>query len=203
MDILVLCIVSFLGSWLIVAGVRRWGLRHLLDIPNERSSHTIPTPRGGGLGIVLMTLFPLMYSLLNNQNFSMIAVFTIALMIAIVGWVDDRYSLPAAGRLMFQAMLATAAVLLIGAVTTITLPILGNMTFAPVSAILIAVVWIIGMTNIYNFMDGIDGIAGTQALITGLGWMFLLWSEDRLLALAVGLIAASSAGFSAQLVTCA
>lgn len=195
MEILGLCIISFVGSWVIVAGMRRWGMQYLLDVPNERSSHTIPTPRGGGLGIVLMTMLPLAFFVWNNESFSIAAAFGIALIIAVVGWLDDRHSLPAAGRLLFQAVLAIIAVLLVGAVTAITLPILGSVILAPVMAILIAAIWIIGMTNIYNFMDGIDGIAGTQALIAGVGWMFLLWADDRLLALAVGLIAASSAGF--------
>ncbi|MFN8528517.1 MAG: glycosyltransferase family 4 protein [Anaerolineae bacterium] len=194
-EILGLCIASFMGSWLIVAIVRRWAMHYLLDVPNERSSHTTPTPRGGGVGIVLMTLIPLTFFLGNSENFSTLAVFGIALIVAVVGWLDDRYSLPAVGRLLFHAILTIAAVLLVGAVTIVTLPILGSVILAPIIALLIAAIWIIGMTNIYNFMDGIDGIAGTQALIAGVGWMLLLWSEDRLLALAVGLIAASSAGF--------
>lgn len=190
------------ASTIVVYFVRRWGLKHLLDIPNERSSHRIPTPRGGGLGIVVTTLaLFVIASLIGEYGEEHASLPTLIFLgcagaIALVGWIDDRADLSAKLRLLIQLGISAVAVLAVGAVTAVDVPLLGVIGLAPVLAYLLNVFWVIGFTNIYNFMDGIDGIAGGQALIAGAAWSILLLARGHIeLGLFAALIAASSLGF--------
>ncbi|MDX2163735.1 MAG: glycosyltransferase family 4 protein [bacterium] len=199
---LILCLLAVAFSTAVVYGVRRWALDHLLDVPNERSSHAVPTPRGGGLGIVLAAL-PLFVLALFTGDYgtgahlpALLVFLVCAALIAALGWFDDRMNLSASVRLLLQLGIGAAVVIVIGAAAQTELPGLGVVGFAPLVALAINVVWVVGFTNIYNFMDGIDGIAGSQALIAGLGWaMLLLAMGVRDLALYAALVAASSLGF--------
>lgn len=200
MDALVLlCILSGVGSYLIVERVRRWAISHLLDVPNERSSHTVPTPRGGGIGIVLMTVLPLLTSILLMRitiGVEVVMLVITAILIALLGWIDDRFVLSAKTRLFVQSVVSTIAVISIGKVDQVLLPLLGVTNLPALVAIALCLVWIVGFTNIYNFMDGIDGISATQAIIAATGWGVLLFFHGQfVLAQASALLAASSMGF--------
>lgn len=160
-------------SALLVPAIRRVAR---LDVPNERSSHAVPTPRGGGVAIVLVTLAGSTYWMTPR-----LAVFAAAaLLIAAVSFADDLRHLPATLRLAVQFVAALAVALL----------------FAPPVWVPLAVIWIVGLTNAYNFMDGIDGIAGGQAVVAGLAWAWLGTTAGQPALAAIGLlIAGSSAGF--------
>ena len=140
---------------------RRWALaRALLDHPNLRSSHAVPTPRGGGVGIVVgflagLCVWVLAGGTLSPRSFGWLAG---ALLVATVSFVDDIRSLPALPRL--AAHMGAAALLTQAGVQSRDLPL--------ALAVPAAFFWVVLMTNVYNFMDGIDGIAGTQAIIAGL-----------------------------------
>jgi UDP-N-acetylmuramyl pentapeptide phosphotransferase/UDP-N-acetylglucosamine-1-phosphate transferase len=194
-----LWLTSGLASFAIIFGLRCWASHHLLDIPNERSSHKMPTPRGGGLGIVLMTLLPFGVWLLASREFSpevaLLFIVTSGL-IAAVGWIDDHRSLSARGRLALHFLAAGLLVAVSGAITRLDIPLLGAATLGTGIGFLISLFWIAGFTNAYNFMDGIDGLAGVQAVIAGLAWCLLLLLEGQgTLALLAGTVAAASLGF--------
>ncbi len=201
-EFVVLTTLAMIASAVFVYFIRRWGLKHLLDIPNERSSHYVPTPRGGGLGIVVTTLVLFGMALLTGDyseghaSLPLLIFLGCAGVIALIGWIDDRADLSAKARLLIQLGISVIAVLVVGAVTQVELQPLGVVVLVPPLAYLINVVWVVGGTNIYNFMDGIDGIAGVQALIAGGAWSVVLLSHGQIeLALFAALLAASSLGF--------
>ncbi len=170
---------AMLGSAVLVRLIRGWAARYLLDHPNERSSHVTPTPRGGGIAIVAVTLLGSLFWM--TPKFAVVA--GLALVIAVVSFIDDLRHLPAKLRLLIQFAVAVPVALLF-------MPPL----WAPVVAF-----WIAGLTNAYNFMDGIDGIAGGQAVVAGLAWaLFGMATQQTLVAAAGLLIAGSSAGFLTQ-----
>jgi UDP-N-acetylmuramyl pentapeptide phosphotransferase/UDP-N-acetylglucosamine-1-phosphate transferase len=115
--------------------------------------------------------------------------------IAYLGWRDDVHSLSPHVRFGVQALVALASVLGMGYFKSVTIPLFGQLPLGIVGFI-ITILWIVGLTNAYNFMDGIDGIAGGVALSAALGWMFLATHTNHnfvfWVALAVG---AGSSGF--------
>lgn len=162
-------IVTYFGVRAFVGWSRRGAL---LDIPNERSSHTQPTPRGGGAMIVLVSLsFYLFFSLYVTENFRT-EYFVGAILIAAVSWLDDLKSIWFVWRILIHALSAFLIVLMLNQSPTIY-------SFGFDSALIktavfcAAFIWLVWMTNAYNFMDGIDGIAGVQALSAGAGWMIV------------------------------
>lgn len=162
---------AFAASWLGVAIFRRWSLaRDLLDVPNERSSHSAPTPRGGGLVIVLVCLFGyLAIHLIFAVPFST-GYFFGALMVAVVSWLDDLYSLPFWSRLIVHIAAAGVLVADLGFWQGAVLHPSLEVNFGPVLGAILTIGWIIWLLNAYNFMDGIDGIAALQAAIAGAAW---------------------------------
>jgi len=144
-----------------------------MDHPNERSSHSTPTPRGGGLVIAAVVLLSYLISS-YLLSFELAWPFAAgAFVVVLVSWLDDVYSISfvwrllahsaAAGLLVYYARSA-AVVAFPGIAGTIDLGYLGN-------ALIFC--WIIWLVNAYNFMDGIDGIAGVQAVAAGLGWLII------------------------------
>ena len=157
--------------------------RRALDVPNARSSHTRPTPRGGGLVIVAGFFVGLIGWLLAGGSLSPRAIGWIvgALLVACVSFVDDLRPLPAAPRLATH-VLGAAILTLAGVQSPELLPL--------------AFVYITLLTNVYNFMDGIDGLATAQAIIAGAALaMAGQIAANPLIATAGGLLAAASAGF--------
>jgi len=190
----------FLGTTLVSLTLTRLTLdyalrRSLLDVPNERSSHSVPTPRGGGLGIVAaylaaMALLALVGAIDSGLGAALVGGGTI---VAAVGWVDDHRCLAARWRVMAHTAAALWALWWLGGLPeldlgTVRLPLGGWGTLLAV----VAAVW---LTNLYNFMDGIDGLAAVQALCAGSVAALLLASRDPGLALACLTLAAASLGF--------
>ena len=169
--------LAWLAAAILVYFVRGWAERKaILDHPNERSSHDVPKPRGGGIAIVVITLAGSAWWWTPRVA----VVAAAALVIAIVSWIDDVRHLPATLRLGVQSLCAIAVL--------VAYP---TGAFAP-----LAFLWIVGLTNAYNFMDGIDGIAGGQAVVAGAAWaLFGMLTQQPLVAMLGLLIAGSSAGF--------
>ena len=175
MPSIVLSVFSFGISFLTVNLIRQRFRQSLLDIPNERSSHTQPTPRGGGLGFIIAFAITSAIAMGNNYvhlfadvplNLNLAIVWLILIPLAIVGIIDDRSNVPAAIRYLVQLNAAGFAVTYFGAFPQ---PWLSQ--FGVVGSIVAIVLTAIGMTaivNFYNFMDGLDGIvAGTSAIQLG------------------------------------
>jgi len=159
-----------LASAVLIRSIRDFANRRaLLDRPNDRSSHSIPKPRLGGVGIVVTLLATgvLLVAAHHAPPLLLVALGCTAL-IAILGLVDDLRPLPARVRFGVQVLLAAAVVGASWDRLPAAAGILGAWLPRPVLAPL-AVLWIVWLTNLYNFMDGIDGIAGAQALIASVG----------------------------------
>ena len=169
--ILVLSFV-FITTYFGVALFRRWSLkRGLLDIPNDRSSHVIPTPRGGGLVIAITTTFAYVaLSWLFGYNLSY-GYLIGSLIIVIISSLDDAYSVSVAWRFLIHGIAAGILIYDVGYFRLIYIPVNGHTVDLGVIGIGLSLIWIIWLINSYNFMDGIDGIAGIQAVVAGLAWL--------------------------------
>jgi UDP-N-acetylmuramyl pentapeptide phosphotransferase/UDP-N-acetylglucosamine-1-phosphate transferase len=174
----------------------RWSLQQkIFDIPNERSSHTRPTVRGGGLIIVSVCLTTYtLYTFYITDNFQWSYLIGASL-IAFISWLDDLYNISFGWRFLVHALSASIIILTLGHFQAIYVPFFGKINFG-VTGVVLTFLWIVWMTNAYNFMDGIDGIAGMQAVTAGIGWLAI----GKLLGVSTtgfygGVIAFSSLGF--------
>lgn len=167
----------------------------ILDKPNERSSHIKPIPLGGGLAIVLIVLATSAW-VANEIDWKRSLIYVVsASIMAWMGWRDDVHSLPAKLRLTVQALIAIASIWGMGYFKVVAVPLFGDLQLGVVG-IMITFLWIVGLTNAYNFMDGIDGNAGGVAFAAALGWMWLSADTHKWFVFWTGLaIAASSLGF--------
>lgn len=191
----ILAIISYLGVWIIRRYAER---RQILDHPSERSSHALPTPRGGGVAIVLLVTGAGLWSMSEADWKRSLVYLLCGLVIAFLGWRDDLHSLSPRVRFAVQGLVAAASIWGLGYFDSVTIPLFGKLQLGIVG-IVITFLWIVGLTNAYNFMDGIDGMAGGVAFAAGLGWALLTANIAYLansfvfwIALA---IAASSLGF--------
>ena len=189
---LLLVLLSYLGvSYFIRIA---WNYQ-ILDQPNERSSHFTPIPLGGGVVIVLIVLA--MGAWVANEidwKRSLIYIISASIM-AWMGWRDDVRSLPAAFRRIVQSLIAIVSIWGMGYFKVVAIPMLGDVALG-VLGILITFLWIVGLTNAYNFMDGIDGMAGGVAFVAALGWMWLSSDTQTWFVFWIALaIASSSLGF--------
>ncbi len=115
--------------------------------------------------------------------------------IARLGWRDDTHSLSPRVRFIVQGIVAAISLLGLGYFKVVTIPMFGELQLG-VFGILITFLWIIGLINAYNFMDGVDGMAGGVALSAGIGWMWLASTTNNAFTSWIALaIAASSLGF--------
>ena len=189
---LLLTVLSYIG----VSFIRRLVLRHqIMDHPKERSSHSLPMPRGGGLAIVVLVLgTSLWFANATNLDRSLTYI-VLGAILAWVGWRDDIYSLSPKFRFLVQGLIAIISILVMGYFRVVRIPMIGDVDLG-IIGIVITFLWIIGMINAYNFMDGIDGMAGGVALSAGLCWIVLSSNVHNPFVFWVALsIAASSLGY--------
>jgi UDP-N-acetylmuramyl pentapeptide phosphotransferase/UDP-N-acetylglucosamine-1-phosphate transferase len=189
---ILLTILSYSGVYLIRRYAER---RQIIDHPNERSSHVMPTPRGGGLAIVVLVLGAGVSSAVEAGWSRSLMYLICGLVIAFLGWRDDVSSLSMRVRFAVQALVAAVSIYGLGYFKSVTIPLFGELQLGVVGVV-ITFLWIIGLTNAYNFMDGIDGIAGGVAFAGGLGWMMLASNMQNAFVFWIAIaIAASSLGF--------
>jgi Fuc2NAc and GlcNAc transferase len=190
-------VVAALAAWWGTSLVRRYAIsQSLVDIPNDRSSHSTPTPRGGGLAIVAVVFAGVaLQTVIGGLDRDVgIGVLGGGGLIALVGWIDDRSDLRARWRAMAQFAAAIWFVSWVGAPQSLWL---GTWSLPlSVAAPVLAVVSLVWLINLFNFMDGIDGIAGGEAVSVGAaGGVLLLASGASGLASTAFLVAAASMGF--------
>lgn len=166
--IILSCITIFSLACLLTLFLRSYALqKSLLDIPNHRSSHTIPTPRGGGIAFVVCFLLTLLICFYNNiipANL-IFSYFIGGFFIALLGFLDDRGHIPPLWRLMGHLLASGFALYLIGG-----MPNLYFLKFLPSwFNNILGLLYLMWLLNLYNFMDGIDGIAAIEALSVCLG----------------------------------
>jgi UDP-N-acetylmuramyl pentapeptide phosphotransferase/UDP-N-acetylglucosamine-1-phosphate transferase len=191
-------VAGFMLSYIWTAGILKWTRRkQILDIPNNRSSHSVPTPRGGGIAIAGLTVVLwLLYLLIAHRLESSFLLFaTGGFLVATMGWIDDVGTAWRSIRFLVHAVAAAIGMLAFGYFDEIVVPFLG-----PIHlwwfGVPLTFLWITGLTNAYNFMDGIDGMAGGQAVVAGTGWVILCSMINHPEIGILGLLAAStSLGF--------
>jgi Fuc2NAc and GlcNAc transferase len=169
--------------------------RALLDVPTERSSHTRPTPRGGGVGMVGVVLLAVALLITWEQlpGRTGMALLGGGLLVALVGWLDDLRGLPARTRLIAHFAAGIWAVAWLGGLPALAVGADG-VRLGGAGAVL-AVLGIVWAINLYNFMDGIDGLAAAEAVsIGGLAAVFLAPRNPGLAAAAMT-VAGAAAGF--------
>jgi UDP-N-acetylmuramyl pentapeptide phosphotransferase/UDP-N-acetylglucosamine-1-phosphate transferase len=161
--IAILFLVSLVGTWV----ARRYAMhRELLDQPGERRSHDVATPRGGGIAIVASLLLAILWLIAHDSAHApMLGAFAAGLsLVAGIGWFDDHRPLSPWPRLAVQAI---AALLLAWGV---------HQQGGGLPAAAIAFFAAMTLVNVWNFMDGIDGLAVTQALLVAMGFGLLAGS---------------------------
>jgi UDP-N-acetylmuramyl pentapeptide phosphotransferase/UDP-N-acetylglucosamine-1-phosphate transferase len=183
--LILLFLVSFLGT-LIVRKVAT--KKNIMDIPNIRSSHNQPTPRGGGLAIAIawyVAIFILL--LLKEISDSLFVALLCGIPITIIGLVDDIATIPPKFRLLVQIFCTSLAVFFLGGINSIDLgfAILHSSFLFSVAAVF-GIVW---LTNLFNFLDGIDGYISVEIIFICLAAFILLGIELPLF------LAAATAGF--------
>ena len=178
-------VISFICCWLAM----RLAIRsNMIVQPGERQSHQQATPTGGGLGIVFTLLLVTLLIELNHPlpGFWWLNMVPGILLLAFIGWIDDKQPLASKVRLLVQFIVSLWLLLFAEALG------LAQQT-VPLFLITITVVW---MMNLYNFMDGSNGMAGFQGVFCGLAFaaIFAL-AEQAGMALVAFVVAAACAGF--------
>jgi Fuc2NAc and GlcNAc transferase len=184
-------------SAILTGMVRRFALAHgVMDIPNERSSHTTATPRGGGLSIVLACTVCLIGFALLGLTSSRLAIGLVVGggSVAAIGFLDDRRPLPAGLRLAVHVAAAAWAVAWLGGLPAIRV---GNLLLsAGWCGSVLAVLGIVWTLNLFNFMDGIDGIAASEAVfVAGAAVLLSLHVTPFDVAPVAAVCGAAAAGF--------
>ncbi|MDZ5661153.1 glycosyltransferase family 4 protein [Nocardioides sp. zg-1308] len=158
----------------------------VVDVPNHRSSHARPVPRGGGIGVVAGLLTGLLVSAPDQQLAIGLAA---AVALAVLGFVDDVRSLPALLRLVAQVVVAALAAAVLVRALDMDLAVGITVTAA-------ATLWLTGYVNVFNFMDGSNGLAGLSALIAGATFAWVGWAESEPTLLVGGsVLLGAAAGF--------
>jgi Fuc2NAc and GlcNAc transferase len=169
-----------------------------MDIPNERSSHITPTPRGGGTAFVAASLIGFLLLLLNDDlnGTELLALCCAGSIVAIAGHLDDRQKISGATvRLVLHAI--SAVILIVGVGIPSELAIFERTVNTGLVGSILGVVYLVWLLNLFNFMDGTDGIAASEAIFVVLAGAFLNYhvlSDANHSAVAV-VLAASTFGF--------
>lgn len=170
-------VAAFVLSVAGTALLRRFALhRELLDIPNERSSHAAPTPRGGGLAVVIVSIvaFVVVWMLGLLEPNILLALLVGGAAVAIIGFIDDWRTLSPSIRLVVHVVASVWALLLLGGLPPLQI---GAHTISfEWSGYVLGVLGIVWTLNLFNFMDGIDGIAASEAAFVpcaaaAIGWI--------------------------------
>lgn len=179
--------------------VRQYALkRKLMDYPNDRSSHTVPTPRGGGLGILVAAATGVVVAGVARA-IPILPGMTLLVgmsVLGLIGWIDDARGVPPLIRLALHLLVGGVTVLFIGGFPTLLFG--GVEVELGIFGSVIATVGVVWAINLFNFMDGIDGIAGSQAvLIFGFSGIILLVQGSSALSFLAIIFASASLGFLA------
>lgn len=193
----VLCIGAFVMGYSLTAWIRRVVLRKgILDIPNPRSSHVVATPRGGGLAFVSVFLLAILLFvwLFPTSRSLWFALLGGGFLVSGVGWLDDRKGLSSWLRLFLYGLAIVWAVYWVGGLPQVQTGI-GAIRFGLLGY---GIAWFstFCFVNLYNFMDGIDGLAAGEGLVVSIAaGGILAVAGDWELAVTCWVLAAGLAGF--------
>ena len=169
-----------------------------MDIPNERSSHITPTPRGGGIAFVAASIIGFLLLLLNNalSGTELLAHCCAGSIVAIAGHLDDRQKISGATvRLFLHAI--SAVILIVGVGIPSELALFDQTVNTGIVGSILGVVYLVWLLNLFNFMDGTDGIAASEAIFVLLAGALLSYHvlSDANHSPAAIVLAASTFGF--------
>ncbi len=192
--IAVFAIACLAGAGLTAVVLRLVTRMQVIDVPNQRSSHAIPTPRGGGLAIDLVLLVAAVLLAWRYSDSQFLWLAGVVGVLSWLGWRDDKQGLPVPVRLVAQLLVGLGVVALFGRITTLDI---GSFSLSlSWLAWPFSVLFVVWMINLYNFMDGIDGIAGVEALTAGLVLaLWFHWTGADAWSVISLVSAAASAGF--------
>ena len=195
--VLMIFFATGLLSWWLVGKLIIFLKKHqIVDVENERSSHHGSVPRGGGLVIVGILIFIILaMSLISNRSEVFIGLGILLTAWGALSWWDDRNDLSARKRLVFQMFIAISTLFAFGYITSLQI---SNVLFInlPYVGVVITFVGVLWMANLYNFMDGIDGLAASQTIIASITLAFWFWQAgDQHFAFLCLLLSAASYGF--------
>lgn len=191
-NLLFLATLVMLASWILTWVIRRYALaKNIIDHPNHRSSHSVPTPRGGGLAFVFVFLMILAYlyfqGVVINRQYVLIGA---GLFLALLGFLDDRGHIGAGWRLLGHFFASILALHWIDGMPPVH--IVAWTIQAGFLLNCLAVLYLVWLLNLYNFMDGIDGLASIEAVCVciGMAMIYAMTRHDALIALPLILSAA-------------
>lgn len=186
-------IFGFLMTISLVSGFRRLAYKfHLIDIPNDRSSHQLPTPSAGGIGIVVSFLVGIVCLYLTGlYDSTLLAACSFGgFILATVGLLDDWNHVPAKIRILFHFIAATSVIYILGGMPDLDCGFkVWHWGMIGTIVGLLGLVWLI---NLYNFMDGIDGLAASEAVFVSLAAALLLFVKGEFYLIPVCLLLASA-----------
>ncbi|AJJ61557.1 MraY family glycosyltransferase [Yersinia aldovae] len=182
LNLISLLLIFLLASYVLTYLLRIYALKNnIIDTPNSRSSHVIPTPRGGGIAIVISFLIGMVIFYLLGY-FPILPVIGLILsggLIALVGFWDDHGHIAARWRLIAHFSSAAFLLFCLGGFPPLT--IFGFVIDLGVVGNIFGLLFLVWMLNLYNFMDGIDGLASSQAVAACLGTIAIyIISGDRI-----------------------
>ena len=172
----------------------------LIDQPNERSSHQQPTVRGGGVAVMKTILLGLGLIAFRRLDATMLVILVAGASLAVVSFADDWKSLKPSLRFLCHTLAAVAALFALRAVAPgLAISTAESFAIPAVLAVVIGFLWFAGYTNAFNFMDGINGLAASQAVVTSVGAVLITglatgrWNDTPTLAMLV--IGGAALGF--------
>lgn len=190
-----LAVGSFVAAWIGTLAMRRLAPRFgLVQIPNARSSHSTPTPQGGGVVIAAISVIVAIVACQSDSGF--VVIVALSTTIAVLGLADDILDLSVALRFPIQGLVLAGLLGWALPLPSIVLP------FGLIISgwIMLALVWAgaLWWLNLFNFMDGIDGIAASQSIVILMGGLIIAYSADQsFLQAPIALLAVATAGAAA------
>jgi Fuc2NAc and GlcNAc transferase len=180
-------IILFLLSFSLTYFIKNYAAKKsLVAEVNERSSHSVPTPHGGGISLAVVWFVGLVYMyLFGEMDTRLFYALLVGVIISVVSFFDDLYELSAKLRLLVQAGVAASGLYAVGGLDVVDFGLFSieNQIFTNVFAFFM-IIWFI---NLYNFLDGINGYAGSEAVFLAVAG-FLFFGGEHFLVLAVAVL---------------
>lgn len=200
MTLISLSLIAFitaLVSWCLVQRlVIMLSKLQIVDTPNERSLHQGVVPRGGGLAIVLLVMLATIVMAIITARYAFFSAMLISLVAwSGLSWLDDQFTLSPYRRWLVQCVIAVLTVMAFGTVEIVQLSN-DHYLILPFIGVVLSIVGVLWLSNLYNFMDGMDGLAASQSIIAGGTLSFWFWQYgDQGIAIICLVLAAASYGF--------